>query len=297
MGDSILKDLKKGGLFQDQYLHAYAPRRRKASPLLRYFKVLLFIACIALASIFQFIPASLRSTRSVIQPLSTRTSEPADEWRDDIFPIRPQTPWDISTSFPFPRSLEYDVTEGTWLRLDVHPKTGDLVWDMVGDLWCLPASASGIGLDVHQANDVLPKARPVLLGIPHDSDPHFSPEGDRLVFRSDAELGVENIWVMEWKGCEKMDVRRSKLDSVEDAELMQSLEVKHYEDDLLANGVQESLERKRRRLVREGRVGGKLKSLFALSTDNYQCCPIYSSTRNERNIPLGFGRAIPSHRV
>lgn len=130
-----------------------------------------------------------------IQTTSRRVTK---EWRDDVWPLRDQTPWDISTDFPHPRKLEYNVTEGTWLRLDVHPTTGDIVFDMIGDVYCIPGAEIGEGSRV--------TARPVLRGVPYDSDPHFSPTGDRLVYRSDAELGVENIWVMEWKGCSEMDV-------------------------------------------------------------------------------------------
>ncbi|KAJ7581528.1 hypothetical protein C8J56DRAFT_267327 [Mycena floridula] len=123
------------------------------------------------------------------------------EWEDDIWPYWNQTPWDISNTslFSYPRLLRYEVQEGTWLRLDVHPVTGDIVFDMVGDIYCLPAS------EIHSTSPV--KARPVLLGIPHDSEPRFSPQGDRLVYRSDAGIGVENIWITPWKGCEEMNLR------------------------------------------------------------------------------------------
>jgi Tol biopolymer transport system component len=75
---------------------------------------------------------------------------------------------------------------------------------MIGDLYCLPG-----GLALRSVEGDAPiKALPILTGTPHDSDPHFSPNGDRLVFRSDAELGVENIWAMEWTGCEAMELKR-----------------------------------------------------------------------------------------
>ncbi|KAK0227971.1 hypothetical protein IW262DRAFT_568411 [Armillaria fumosa] len=132
---------------------------------------------------------------------TVHTSDSASEWQDNIWPYREQTPWDISTDFPYPRLLEYDVEEGTWLRLDVHPTTGDTVFDMLGDVYCIPGDEQG----PHN----VARARPVLLGVPYDSDAHFSPEGDRVVFRSDAGLGVENIWVMAWRGCREMDVRET----------------------------------------------------------------------------------------
>lgn len=170
----------------------------------------------------------------------------ATEWEDDIWPLREQTAWDISTDYPFPRKLEYDVTEGTWLRLDVHPKSGEIVFDMLGDLYCLPSSSYLTDLDAA----TLTRAAPILLGIPHDSDPHFSPDGSKVVFRSDAELGVENIWIMEWSGCGAMDVRSASASE----ELMAALSVKDEEEELLASGVREDTESKQRRFLREGRA-------------------------------------------
>ncbi|EIW77828.1 composite domain of metallo-dependent hydrolase [Coniophora puteana RWD-64-598 SS2] len=158
--------------------------------------------------------------------------DPASEWRDDVYPYRPSEPWDISTDFPYPRLLHYEVSEGTWLRLDVHPLTGDVVFDMVGDLYCLPALSyhfEGYG------SQELARAVPILRGVPFDSEPHFSPSGDKLLFTSDAELGFENIWVMPWTGCESMDLGRQSLE----------LETSYF-----AGG-------KNRRLLSEGRLNAR----------------------------------------
>ena len=71
----------------------------------------------------------------------------------------------------------------------------------IGDLYCLPSST-------HRATMERQTAIPILRGIPHDADPHFSPgDGNTLVWRSDAELGVENIWAMSWRGCAAHDLR------------------------------------------------------------------------------------------
>ncbi|KAH7914053.1 hypothetical protein BJ138DRAFT_1177560 [Hygrophoropsis aurantiaca] len=190
--------------------------------------------------------------------------DPASEFKDDVFPFRPLAPWDISTDFPHPRTLTYDVEQGTWLRLDVHPISGDIVFDIVGDLYCLPASAytqlnnSTQYPEVNgtRATSLLTptKARPILLGVPHDADPHFSPDGDRLVFKSDAELGVDNIWVMPWTGCNQMDLRPAHTHTHTDSELVTALAAKEHEDQLLAAGVPETASRKQRRLLREGRL-------------------------------------------
>ncbi|KAF8810077.1 hypothetical protein BYT27DRAFT_7162151 [Phlegmacium glaucopus] len=226
------------------------PWQQQQRPRLQIRRVFSYIALFSIVvTLFMLLPTqwsiqSLTGTSKVA--FNASSVDPADEWQDNVYPLRAQTPWDISTDYSYPRTLEYDVQEGTWLRLDVHPTSGDVVFDMVGDLYCLPGSHA---LQPRSTGPI--KALPILLGIPHDSEPHFSPSGDRLLFRSDAELGVENIWVMEWKGCEQMNVRT--LDgSTED--LRAALLQQAVEEKLLAQGVAEDPHRKANRLIREGRL-------------------------------------------
>jgi len=114
----------------------------------------------------------------------------ADQWRDDIFPYRPQTPWNISNSaFTYPRVLTYTVNEGTWLHLDVHPIYSDILFGMVGTLFCLPLTG-GIAVPLFPPGQ-----------IPFDAEPRFSLDGSQLLFRSDDGLGVDNIWIMPFLGC------------------------------------------------------------------------------------------------
>ncbi|KAF5373144.1 hypothetical protein D9758_001532 [Tetrapyrgos nigripes] len=204
---------------------------------------------IVLCAIFSVYFSTLCSlTSKSNDPLDRSTTgtlpdDPASQWQDNIFPFRNQTPWDISIDYPYPRILEYEVTEGTWLRLDVHPTSGDIVFDMLGDLYCIP------GTETSHTDGTITNALPILVGIPFDSDPRFSPEGDRLAFRSDAGLGVDNIWVMRWRGCKEMDVRPTAPKD--------DLSLALYEGDLLVRGIKETNERRRNRLVREGRLGAQ----------------------------------------
>lgn len=122
---------------------------------------------------------------------------------------------------------------------------------MLGDIYCLDVNAYTAPLDSPA------KALPVLLGVPHDSDPHFSPEGGRIVWRSDAELGLENIWVKEWRGCTKENVRPVlHVDESTEGDLQHALATQESDEALLASGVKETAQRKIRRLIREGRYGG-----------------------------------------
>jgi hypothetical protein len=79
------------------------------------------------------------------------------------------------------------------------------------------------------------------------------------VFRSDAELGIENIWVMDWNGCESMRARSYDRDNVlVKPEIQAALKVKDAEDDMLVKGIKETPIRKTNRLLREGRLGGQI---------------------------------------
>lgn len=209
--------------------------------------------------------------------------DPADEWQDNTWPLRNQTPWDISTNYPFPRSLEYDVEEGTWMRLDVHPTSGDIVFDLIGDLYCLPGEAY-----LPKPRVTPSRARPILLGVPHDTEPRFSPHGKQLAFRSDAELGVDNAWLMNWEGCDEMNVRPSSASGP----LLDALASSRYEEDLLATGIEETSHRRRRRLLREGRMGGiRYSQTIACLGPNSR--RFVSSSHNKRNISPSYGSAFP----
>ncbi|VUC33747.1 unnamed protein product [Clonostachys rosea] len=122
---------------------------------------------------------------------------PQDIDPDTDYPLRPsQEPWDISTSYPYPKKLVKTVSEGTWLRITPHPRKPEIVFDMLGDLYCM--SSEGNQDEV---------AIPLLSGIPYDKEPEFSSDGTRLVFISDAGFGVDNIWTMPYTGCEDMGKR------------------------------------------------------------------------------------------
>ncbi|KAF5331149.1 hypothetical protein D9619_006058 [Psilocybe cf. subviscida] len=241
--EKLLHDTQEMVL-KDEAVYIAAPPPRRSTRLRHLLSYLaLLSAAVTLSTVLPSPWSIFRETNTTSIKLEhVQRGDPALEWKDNIWPLRKQTPWDISTDFPYPRKLEYDVKEGTWLRLDVHPTSGDVVFDMVGDIYCLPG-----GEALHASGGAPVNARPVLQGVPHDSDPRFSPEGDRLVFRSDAGLGVDNIWIMEWKGCDAMNLKRP--------DLRHLLDNREAEEGMLAQGIKEDFERKYNRLMREGRFG------------------------------------------
>jgi len=83
------------------------------------------------------------------------------------------------------RSVEFATDRATWMSVDVSPDGDTLVIDVLGDLYLLPATGG--------------TARPLTRGMAFDSQPVFSPDGERIAFISDRD-GAENVWVMAVDG-------------------------------------------------------------------------------------------------
>ncbi|KAH8835051.1 hypothetical protein DL96DRAFT_1572673 [Flagelloscypha sp. PMI_526] len=202
----------------------------------------LFLA-VVLFSLYRFLPHYIDLAENVSPPPVIQ--ETGDGWSDHVWPIHNQTFWDISTSAAYPRKQKFTVREGTWMRLDVNPVNSDIVFGLLGDMYCIPAS------EYLHPNSGRLIARPIIQGVPWDTDPQFSPSGDALAWRSDAGLGVENIWLKPYTNCESMNLRPEQ---TSDEDFARILAAKEEEDELLAQGVPETEERRVNRLQREGRL-------------------------------------------
>ena len=91
--------------------------------------------------------------------------------------------WDVANppGAETARTALIDVTEGTWMNLDVSPDGSTLVFDLLGDLYTLPIVGG--------------EAKAVTTGLPWDMQPRFSPDGKWIAFTSDRG-GGDNIWVI-----------------------------------------------------------------------------------------------------
>ncbi len=85
------------------------------------------------------------------------------------------------------RTVEFSTDEATWLSLDVSPDGSTIVLELLGDLYTMP---SGGG-----------EASRITGGPDFDSQPRFSPDGERLAFLSDRD-GAENLWIARADGSE-----------------------------------------------------------------------------------------------
>src|SRR5258707_15166878 len=97
------------------------------------------------------------------------------------------------------RHIDIDTDEGTWLSPDLSPDDGSLVFEMLGDLYRIPAEGG--------------EARALTRGMAFDSQPVFSPDGGDIAFISDRS-GSENIWVIAGDGSNPRQLTDLDEDSV-----------------------------------------------------------------------------------
>lgn len=81
--------------------------------------------------------------------------------------------------------LAFTVSEGTWLSLDLLPGDAALVFELLGDLYRLPAGGG--------------EAERLTSGLGYDSQPAVSPDGTMIAFISDRD-GDDNLWVADADG-------------------------------------------------------------------------------------------------
>ena len=93
------------------------------------------------------------------------------------------------------RTLSYIATEGTWISLDVSPDGQTIVFDLLGDIYTMPATGG--------------EATSITQGMAYDVQPRFSPDGERIVFVSDRS-GAENLWLMAADGSDTVQVTKEK---------------------------------------------------------------------------------------
>lgn len=102
--------------------------------------------------------------------------------------------WDVSAPPGMKvRQIRIDVTEGSWMNIDVSPDGKSIAFDLLGDIYTLPV-AGGTPTRIAE-------------GLAYEVQPRFSPDGRRIAFTSDRG-GGDNIWIMNIDGSDKRQVTK-----------------------------------------------------------------------------------------
>ncbi len=106
--------------------------------------------------------------------------------------------WDVSKppGFANARIAAIDVSEGTWMNLDVSPDGSTIVFDLLGDLYTLPIGGG--------------EATALTSAFEWDMQPRYSPDGKSIAFTSDRS-GGDNIWVIRADASAEQSPRDSGL--------------------------------------------------------------------------------------
>ncbi|MXW56509.1 MAG: amidohydrolase, partial [Gemmatimonadales bacterium] len=104
---------------------------------------------------------------------------------------------------PVDRTVAMDMTEGSWISLDVSPDGETIVFDYLGNLFTIPIG----GGDATQLTS----------GMAFDAQPRFSPDGARIVYTSDYD-GGQNIWIRSLDGSDRTQISRGAANRAESPE-------------------------------------------------------------------------------
>ncbi|MEJ7758273.1 MAG: amidohydrolase family protein [Gemmatimonadaceae bacterium] len=103
--------------------------------------------------------------------------------------------WNVLEKRARSKDIDYEVSQGTWMSLDVSPDGKTIVFDLVGDIYSMPVTGGAATL--------------MLGGAAYEMQPRFSPNGRRIAFASDRD-GITNAWTMDVNGKDLRQVSKDK---------------------------------------------------------------------------------------
>ncbi|MGB1199083.1 MAG: amidohydrolase family protein [Thalassotalea sp.] len=112
-------------------------------------------------------------------------AEKSNEKLADKAEANKEEKWSVNQPQGVFKTANIDVTQGTWMNIDISPDGKTLVFDLLGDIYTLPIEGG--------------EATPLMTDIAWQMQPRFSPDGKHIAFTSD-EDGGDNLWIMKADG-------------------------------------------------------------------------------------------------
>jgi Tol biopolymer transport system component len=106
-------------------------------------------------------------------------------------PAFAQSNWKVEDTGQPSYDVEFQVNEGTWMSVAVSPDGRTLAFDLLGDIYAMPAAGG--------------EAKLLLGGAAMQRNPRFSPDGRQLLYISDGG-GSDNFWISNADGSDPRQI-------------------------------------------------------------------------------------------
>lgn len=113
--------------------------------------------------------------------------------------------WDVNNPPGPHKEVSFDLSEGTWMNLDVSPDGKTIAFDLLGDIYTMPIAGGD--------------AKVLRQGLAWEVQPRFSPDGKKILFTSDAG-GGDNVWTMNADGGDAKQITKESFNLLNNADWM-----------------------------------------------------------------------------
>jgi imidazolonepropionase-like amidohydrolase/Tol biopolymer transport system component len=101
--------------------------------------------------------------------------------------------WDVNNPPGNRSDVEFSLTEGTWMNLDISPDGKTIAFDLLGDIFTMPVTGG--------------EATGIRSGLAWEVQPRWSPDGKKILFTSDSG-GGDNIFYMNPDGSDAKQITK-----------------------------------------------------------------------------------------